>query len=155
MLVVFGVVIYAIDRVMSMRRHLEDVTVPRGWWLGVAQAVALQPGVSRSGVTMSAARLMSFDRPTAARFSFLLSLPIIAGAGLYKGIDILREGIPPGLGGAFLAGVIASAVSGFLVIAFLLSYLRTRDFALFLWIRLAVAAICFAVIALGIRPATI
>jgi undecaprenyl-diphosphatase len=155
MLVVFGVVIYAIDRVMSMRRHLEDGTVPRGWWLGVAQAVALQPGVSRSGVTMSAARLMSFDRPTAARFSFLLSLPIIAGAGLYKGIDILREGIPPGLGGAFLAGVIASAISGFLVIAFLLSYLRTRDFALFLWIRLAVAAICFAVIALGIRPATI
>jgi undecaprenyl-diphosphatase len=155
MLVVFGVVIYAIDRVMSMRRHLEDVTVSRGWWLGVAQAVALQPGVSRSGVTMSAARLMSFDRPTAARFSFLLSLPIIAGAGLYKGIDILREGIPPGLGGAFLAGVIASAISGFLVIAFLLSYLRTRDFALFLWVRLAVAALCFTVIALGIRPATI
>jgi undecaprenyl-diphosphatase len=155
MLAVFGVVIYVIDRLASMRRHLQDVTVSRGWWLGVAQAVALQPGVSRSGVTMSAARLMSFDRPTAARFSFLLSIPIIAGAGLYKGIEILREGIPPGLGGAFLAGVIASAVSGFLVIAFLLSYLRTRDFALFLWVRLAVAALCFAVIALGIRPATI
>ena len=63
---------------------------------------------------------MGFDRTTAARFSFLLSMPIIAGAGVYKGIDLVREGIPRGCGGAFAAGVIASAISGFLVIAFLL-----------------------------------
>jgi undecaprenyl-diphosphatase len=155
MLAVFGVVLYAVDRLASTRLHLEDVTVARGWWLGVAQAVALQPGVSRSGVTITTARGMGFDRPTAARFSFLLALPIIAGAGLYKGLDILREGIPPGMGGAFLAGTIASAVSGWAVIAFLLSYLRTRDFAIFLWYRLAVAGLCFVLIATGARPATI
>jgi undecaprenyl-diphosphatase len=106
-------------------------------------------------VTITAARAMGFDRPTAARVSFLLSLPIIAGAGVYKGLDVVREGIPAGMRGAFVAGTIASAVSGFLVIAFLLSYLRRRDFTLFLWYRLAVAAIAFGVIAAGARPGTL
>jgi undecaprenyl-diphosphatase len=155
MLAVFGVVLYVVDRVASTSRHLDDLAVSNGWWLGVAQALALQPGVSRSGVTITSARLMGFDRTTAARFSFLLSLPIIAGAALYKGIDLVREGVPPGMGGAFLAGIVASAISGFLVIAFLLSYLRRRDFAIFLWFRLAAAALCFALIATGARPATI
>ncbi|MGZ8637125.1 MAG: undecaprenyl-diphosphate phosphatase, partial [Actinomycetota bacterium] len=155
MLAVFGVVLYVVDRVASSRRSLEDVSIKRGWWLGVAQAVALQPGISRSGVTITAARAMGFERGTAARFSFLLSLPIIAGAGIYKGIDLVREGIPAGLEGAFLAGVIASAISGFLVIAFLLAYLRRRDFAIFLWYRLAAAALCFGLIAAGTRPGTL
>jgi undecaprenyl-diphosphatase len=155
MLAVFGVVLVVVDRAASMRRGLDTLTVWNGWWLGVAQAVALQPGVSRSGVTITAARAMGFDRPTAARFSFLLSLPIIAGAGVYKGIDLVREGIPAGMEGAFLAGVVSSAVSGFLVIAFLLSYLRRRDFSIFLWYRLAAAAAGVAVIVAGIRSATI
>jgi undecaprenyl-diphosphatase len=155
MLAVFGVVLYVVDRAASTRRHLDDLAVSDGWWLGVAQAIALQPGVSRSGVTITAARAMGFDRTTAARFSFLLSLPIIAGAALYKGVDLVREGVPPGMGGAFLTGIVASAVSGFLVIAFLLSYLRRRDFAIFLWYRLAAAALCFALISTGARPGTI
>lgn len=155
MLAVFGVVLYVVDRRASARRGLDTLTVGNGWWLGVAQAVALQPGVSRSGVTITAARAMGFDRPTAARFSFLLSLPIIAGAGVYKGLDLVREGIPPGMGGAFLSGMLASAVSGFLVIAFLLSYLRRRDFSVFLWYRLAATALGVAVIAAGVRAATI
>jgi undecaprenyl-diphosphatase len=155
MLASFGVVLYVVDRIASTRRHLDDLSIGNGWWLGVAQAVALQPGISRSGVTITAGRAMGFDRPTAARFSFLLSLPIIAGAGVYKGLDVVREGIPPAMGWPFVAGVVASAVSGFLVIAFLLSYLRRRDFALFLWYRLAAAAICLAVVAAGTRPASV
>jgi undecaprenyl-diphosphatase len=155
MLAVFGVVLYVVDRRASTDRGLEDLSVKNGWWLGVAQAVALQPGVSRSGVTITAARAVGFDRPTAARFSFLLSLPIIAGAGAYKGLDLVREGIPAGMGGAFAAGTAASAVSGFVVIAFLLAYLRRRDFAAFLWYRLAAAALCLGVIAAGWRPGTI
>ena len=155
MLVVFGVVLYAVDRIAASRRHLEDLGVRDGLVLGVAQALALQPGVSRSGVTMTAARVLTFDRETAARFSFLLSLPVIAGAVLYKGLDLAGEGIPPGMGGPFVAGIVASALSGFLVIAFLLRYLRVHDFALFLWIRVAVAALIFVVIATGARPATI
>lgn len=155
MLAVFGVVLYVVDRRASTGRGLDDLGVRQGWWLGVAQAVALQPGVSRSGVTITAARAMGFGRETAARFSFLLSLPVIAGAGAYKGIDLVRDGIPAGLGGAFAAGTVASALSGFVVIAFLLAYLRRRDFAAFLWYRLAAAAICLGVIAANVRPATV
>ena len=155
MLVVFGIVLYTVDRIASSRRHLADLGVKDGLIMGVAQAVALQPGVSRSGVTMTAARALTFDRETAARFSFLLSLPVIAGAGLYKGAQLASDGLPPGMAGPFVAGMIASAVSGFLVIAFLLRYLRRHDFALFLWFRVAVAALIFIVIATGARPATI
>jgi undecaprenyl-diphosphatase len=154
MLAVFGVVLYVVDRLASERRHLDDVTVRDGLVLGVAQALALQPGVSRSGVTITAARAFGLDRPASARFSFLLSLPIIAGAGLFKGVDVARNGIPAGMGWPFVWGMIASAVSGFVVIWWLLAYLRRRDFALFMWYRLAVAALVFLVIALGIRPAS-
>jgi undecaprenyl-diphosphatase len=155
MLVVFGIVLYAVDRVASSARHLDDLTVRHGLVLGVAQALALQPGVSRSGVTMTAARAMGFDRETAARFSFLLSLPVIAGAAIYAGVDVAGDGLPSGMAGPFLAGIAASAVSGFLVIAFLLQYLRRHDFAIFLWFRIAVAAVVFGVIAAGIRSATV
>jgi undecaprenyl-diphosphatase len=155
MLAVFAIALYVVDRRASRRRRLDDLGVRDGWWLGVAQAVALQPGVSRSGVTITAARAMGFDRETAARFSFLLSLPVIAGAGIYKGVDVVRDGIPAEMGGPFVAGVIASAISGFLVIAFLLAYLKRRDFGVFVWYRLAAAALCFGVIASGVRPATL
>jgi undecaprenyl-diphosphatase len=154
MLAVFGVILYTVDRVAARRRSIEDVTVRDGLILGVAQALALQPGVSRSGVTITAARAVGLDRPSAARFSFLLSLPIIAGAGVFKGADLIRTGLPAGMAAPFVWGMIASAVSGFLVIWFLLAYLRRRDFGLFLWYRLAAAAVVFAVIALGIRPAS-
>ena len=155
MLAVFGVVLYLVDRLASVRRHLDDLSVRDGLWLGIAQALALQPGVSRSGVTITAARAMGFDRETAARFSFLLSLPIIAGAAFYKGADLTSTGIPPGMAGPFVAGIVSSAVSGFLIIAFLLRYLRGHGFAVFMWYRLAVAAMVLGVAAGGIRPATI
>jgi undecaprenyl-diphosphatase len=153
MLAVFGVVLYVVDRLASERRHLDDITVRDGLVLGVAQALALQPGVSRSGVTITAGRAFGLDRSTAARFSFLLSIPIIAGAGILKGLDLARSGVPAGMGGPFMWGMITSGVSGFLVIWFMLAYLRRRDLALFMWYRLAVAALVFVVIALGIRPA--
>jgi len=155
MLVVFGIVLYVVDRVASSRRHLGDLGVRDGLLLGIAQALALQPGVSRSGVTMTAARLLTFDRETAARFSFLLSLPVIAGAAIYEGLDLAGDGLPAGLAGPFVAGIAASAVSGFLVIAFLLRYLRVHDFALFLWFRIGVAALVLGVIASGARSAVI
>jgi undecaprenyl-diphosphatase len=153
MLAVFGVLLYVVDRVAARRRSIDDIGVRDGLLLGVAQAVALQPGVSRSGVTITAARAMGLDRPSAARFSFLLSLPIIAGAGALKGLDLVRTGLPAGMAAPFLWGMLASAISGFLVIWFLLAYLRRRDFALFLWYRIAVAVLVFGVIAFGVRPA--
>jgi undecaprenyl-diphosphatase len=87
--------------------------------------------------------------------SFLLALPIIFGAGALKGIDVVRNGIPNGFASAFVAGTIASAISGFLVIAFLLQYLRRRGFAVFMWYRLAAAALVLGLIATGVRSATI
>lgn len=155
MLVVFGVVLYVVDRVASVRRGIADLTVRDGLVLGVAQAIALQPGVSRSGVTITAGRMLGLDRAGAARFSFLLSLPIIAGAGVYKGIDLVQTGMPPGMGAPFFWGFVSSAVSGFLVIAFLLSYLRKHDFGVFLAYRVAVAALTIGIVVAGVRPATV
>jgi undecaprenyl-diphosphatase len=157
MLAVFGVVLFVVDRRSRQDRDLGDMRFGDAVIIGLAQAVALQPGVSRSGVTMTAARALRLKREVAARFSFLLSLPIIGGAGAYKGAKLLTgaEKIPPGFGGPFAWGMVASAVSGFLVIWGLLAYLRRRDFAPFVLYRLAAAGVVFGVIAAGVRSATI
>ena len=154
MLAVFGVVLYVVDRKARRSRHMADLRLRDAVTLGVAQAVALQPGVSRSGVTITAARSLGLDRESAARFSFLLSLPVVGGAGVYKGIDLAREGLPPGMAGPFLWGTVASAISGFLVIWLLLAYVRKRDFGPFVLYRLAAAGVVFAAIAAGVRSAS-
>jgi undecaprenyl-diphosphatase len=154
MFAVFGVVLYVIDRLCRSDRSFDTIGPRTGLFLGVAQALALQPGVSRSGVTMSAARLLALDREAAARFSFLLSLPVIAGAGLYKGLDLVRDGFQ-GYGPQFLAGFVASAVSGFVVIWWLLRYLRRHDFRIFMIYRLAVAILMIGLMITGQLPATL
>jgi undecaprenyl-diphosphatase len=154
MLAMFGVVLYVVDRRARQTRPLGDIRLRDAIIIGAAQAVALQPGVSRSGVTITAARGVGLERPAAARFSFLLSLPIIAGAGLYKGAKLAANGLPAGTAGPFLWGMLASAVSGFLVIWGLLAYLRRRDFAPFVIYRLAVAALVFGLILTGVRGAS-
>jgi undecaprenyl-diphosphatase len=103
---------------------------------------------------MTAARAIGLDRPAAARFSFLLSMPIIAGAGVYKGLELFETGFQ-GYGAQFFWGFVASAVSGFLVIWGLLGYLRRHGFAVFMWYRLAVAGLALSLIAAGVREATI
>jgi undecaprenyl-diphosphatase len=157
MLAVFGAVLYVVDRRARRTRELRDVRLGDAILIGLAQAAALQPGVSRSGVTITVARGLGLTRESAARFSFLLSLPIIGGAGLYKAFKLISgaEHIPPGFAGPFAWGILASAVSGFLVIWGLLSYLRRRDFAPFVLYRLAVAGVVFGVIAAGVRSATL
>jgi undecaprenyl-diphosphatase len=154
MLAIFGVVLYAVDRRMPSDRGLDSIGVRTGLYLGVAQALALQPGVSRSGVTMTAARAIGLDRETAARFSFLLSLPIIAGAGLYKAADLAQTGFQ-GYEAQFFWGFVSSGLSGFLVIWGLLKYLKQHDFKVFMLYRLAVAALVLGLIAAGVREATI
>jgi undecaprenyl-diphosphatase len=157
MLAVFGVVLYVVDRRAPQTRGLEDMKFGQAMFIGLAQAVALQPGVSRSGITITAARGTGMKRESAARFSFLLSLPIIGGAGLYKGAKLLvgKEHIPSGFGGPFAWGMIASAISGFAVIWGLLAYLRKRDFAPFVIYRLAAAAFVLGIIVTNVRPARI
>lgn len=155
MLAAFGIALYLVDRLAPQRRDMRDFRFRDALIIGVAQGVALQPGVSRSGVTITAARWLGIDRESAARFSFLLSLPIIAGAGVLKGIDLIRTGLPPGTASPFVWGMLASGISGFLTIWGLLAYLRRRDFAPFVIYRLILAAAILILIATGVRSATI
>lgn len=154
MLAVLGVVLWLVDARSKSDRGIDTIGVGTGLGLGAAQALALQPGVSRSGITMTAARWIGLDRESAARFSFLLAIPVVAGAGVFKGVGLLHHGFQ-GYATEFFWGFVSSAVSGFLVIWGLLGYLRRHSFAAFMWYRLAVAALCFVLIAAGARSATI
>jgi undecaprenyl-diphosphatase len=154
MLVAFALLLVVVDRRSRSDRAFGTIGPKEGLLLGTAQALALQPGVSRSGVTITAARAMGFDRESAARFSFLLSLPIIAGAGGYKAVDLAQTGLQ-GHAGEFVAGMVASAISGFVVIWGLLKYLRRHDFTLFLWYRVAVAVLVTILILTDVREPTV
>jgi undecaprenyl-diphosphatase len=154
MLVAFGIVLVLVDRAARSSRDFDSIGPKEGLLLGTAQALALQPGVSRSGVTITAARAMGLDRESAARFSFLLSLPIIAGAGAYKAVDLAQTGLE-GHAPEFVAGMAASALSGFVVIWGLLRYLRRHDFTVFLGYRIAVAAVAAILILANARDATL
>jgi undecaprenyl-diphosphatase len=154
MLVAFGLLLVWVDRRSRSDRAFDTIGPRDGLLLGTAQALALQPGVSRSGVTITAARAMGLDRESAARFSFLLSLPIIAGAGGYKAVDLAQTGLQ-GHAAEFVAGIVASAISGFVVIWGLLKYLKRHDFTVFLWYRVALAALIAVLILANVRDATV
>ncbi len=154
MLAVFGVILWAVDKYARTDRAFDTIGPRTGIYLGIAQGLALQPGVSRSGITITAARLLGIDRESAARASFLLAMPIIAGAGLFKGVGLAQDGFQ-GYGPQFFWGFVASAVSGFIVVWGLLKYLRNHGFAVFMWYRIAVAALVLILIATGVRSATI
>lgn len=152
-LIVFGALLLYADR-LPQRKALEGATVRDGLYIGLAQILALAPGTSRSGITITAARYLGLDRDAAARFSFLLLIPIVAGATLFKGAEAITEGLPAGVGGPMIVGTIAAAVSGYLSIAFLLRLVRTVSYAPFVYYRYAAGAAILLIIATGLRPAT-
>jgi undecaprenyl-diphosphatase len=153
-LAVFGVLLWLADR-LPEGRDLDDVGVRTGFLIGVAQVLALIPGVSRSGITITAGRLWRLDRDAAARLSFLLLVPVVLGAVVYKGItDVLLESLPAGSLGPFLVGTLASVAVGLVAIEALLGYVRRHDYSLFVLYRLAVTAAILIVIAAGVRGAT-
>lgn len=117
--------------------------------VGFAQVVAIVPGVSRSGVTISAGMLDGLNREAAARFAFLMAAPIIGGAGLWEAVKVARHGLGGTPAGAFTAGFFTSAVIGFLAIKFMLRYLRKRSLAPFIVYRLALAAAVFIYLAVA------
>ena len=112
------------------------------------------PGVSRSGITITAGRVLGLDRDSAARFSFLLLVPITAGAVLVKGLGVAKDGLPSGAAGPTLIGVGASAVTGYFAIAWMLAYVRRRSYDVFVGYRLIAALGVGIVIATNLRPAT-
>ncbi|HSI97369.1 MAG TPA: undecaprenyl-diphosphatase UppP, partial [Gaiellaceae bacterium] len=123
--------------------------------MGFAQSLALAPGVSRSGITITAGRLMKLDRDGAARFSFLLLLPTVLGAVVLKGVgDVLLGDLPEGWVGPFVVGTLAALGSGLLAIDWLLGYVRRHTYGVFVVYRLIVAAIVLVAILGGVREAT-
>lgn len=152
-LAVFGLLLGWADR-RPGTRGLEDVTTRDALKIGLAQAVALAPGVSRSGITITAARALHMDRDAAARFSFLMLIPVTAGAVVYKGAKVAKDGIPPGQTGPLVLGVIAAAISGFFAIAWLLAFVRRRSYDIFVVYRLLAAATIVLLIVAGAKSST-
>jgi len=152
-LIFFGVLLGVADR-LPQRRATDSITARDGIFIGLAQALALAPGTSRSGATITAARFLGLTRDAAARFSFLLLVPATAGAAAYKGAEAVREGLPPDVAGPIVVGIIASAISGYLAIAGLLKFVATRSYDVFVVYRLLVGTGILLLIALGVREAT-
>lgn len=154
LLAVFGIVLWIADRRPSVRR-MDSLSIRDAVIIGTAQAAALAPGVSRSGITISAGRFLGLDRDAAARMSFLLLVPTTLGAILWKGLtDVVLGDLPLGWEGPFVVGVLAAAASGFLAIVFLLGFVRRHTYTPFVVYRLIVAAIVLLVIATGVRETT-
>ncbi len=150
MLIVFGLLLAVADRLPSNRRE-EDYGPRQALTMGLAQAAALSPGVSRSGITITAGRFLGFDRNSAARLSFLMSMPITGGAALYKGLGLVKDGLPPGTAAAFGWGIIASAVTGLVAVSLILKVVRTRTFLPFVVYRVAAGLAVLAVLASPLR----
>ena len=136
-----GLLLLVADRLGSRQRSLNTIGVGDALLIGLAQALALMPGVSRSGITMTAGLMLGFNRMASARFSFLLSAPVILGAGIYNLPEMIQHGSQPGQFGSYLAGFTAAAVSGYLVIAFLLRFVQTHSFAVFAYYRFVLAGL--------------
>ena len=137
------------------RKAMGDLGLKQAVVMGLAQALALAPGVSRSGITITVGRFLGLDRDSAARFSFLLLLPTVLGAVLLKGVgDVLLGDLPDGWQGPFLVGTLAALGSGLLAIDWLLGYVRAHTYGIFVVYRLVAAAIVLLLILSGVRDAT-
>jgi undecaprenyl-diphosphatase len=149
----FGALLWLADR-QPERKQMADLGLGAAVGVGLAQSLSLMPGVSRSGITITAARFLGLDRDSAARFSFLLLVPITFGAVLYKGVgDVLLADLPTGTAGPFVVGSAASFASALVAISALLGYVRRHDYSIFVWYRLLAAALVLLVIASGVRSA--
>lgn len=146
-LILVGLVLYAADKYGSKeKKKLADMNFVDWVVIGLAQAVALVPGVSRSGATISAGLFRSLDRAAAARFSFLLSTPIFIGVAILHIYKLTETGMTPEQIAPFTAGLITSAVVGYAAIGFLLGYLRRHGVNLFVWYRLALGIFIFSLV---------
>lgn len=142
-LIVMGIILWLVDKLVDQRRILGEMRWVDSLLIGLSQAIALIPGVSRSGATISAARGLRFDRESAAEFSFLMSMPIIAAAVIMEGPTALREG---GLTNELMAGVVASAISGWLAISILMRFVSRHSYGIFALYRVLLGIGVLAVI---------
>lgn len=134
----FGVLLYVADKAYARTRSIAEITLLDSVVIGIFQALAIVPGVSRSGITITGALMRNYERDEAARFSFLLATPVIAGAGL---LEIRHLALSTVLTPEFAGGVAASAVFGFFSIKYLIRYVQTRSYTVFALYRLLLAAV--------------
>ena len=142
-LIVMGIVLWAADRFSRMERQLTGMKWLDALLIGLSQVLALIPGVSRSGATITAGRLLTFDRQAAAVFSFLMSMPIIAAAVVLEGPKVIREA---GFTTPLLVGVVASAVSGWLAITILIRYVARHSYGIFALYRVLLGIAVFLIL---------
>jgi undecaprenyl-diphosphatase len=153
-LALFGILLWLADR-LPQRLVIDDLRFGAAFAVGVSQILSLMPGVSRSGITITAGRAAGLTRDAAARFAFLLLIPITFGAVLFKGIKVLAgESLPAGSAGPFVVGTLTAAAVGFVAIDLLLNYVRRHDYTPFVIYRLVLAALILLLIATGVRDAT-
>ncbi|NTU72454.1 MAG: undecaprenyl-diphosphate phosphatase [Coriobacteriia bacterium] len=141
-LIVFGVLLWWVDRTVKRSEPLESMNWGKAFAIGFAQALALVPGVSRSGSTMTAGRLLGFSRDATARYSFMAALPIIAGAAVFGLRDIPLSEL---LSIDWILGFAASAITSVLFMKWMLGYVRNHSFAVFMWYRIAAGLLLIAV----------
>ncbi|HEX7145058.1 MAG TPA: undecaprenyl-diphosphatase UppP [Gaiellaceae bacterium] len=150
LLAVFAIILWLADRVPP-RRAIEGIGWRGAFGIGLAQCLALMPGTSRSGVTITAGRFLKLNRDDAARLSFYLLIPIVFGAAVLKGVKVAKDGLPPGSAGPFVVGMIAAAVVGLVAIWGLLGYVRRHTYTVFVLYRLALSAAILITIGAGWR----
>lgn len=149
-LVVLGLLLLWADQKQG-NRTLADYGPADAVKVGLAQVLALNPGTSRSGITMTAGRLLGLDRDSAARASFLMAIPVTAGAVAFKMLKLFKDGIPDGLGVPMVVGIITSGISGWVAVWGTLRLVRTRTFAPFVVYRIALAVLVWSLMIAGVR----
>ncbi len=149
-LIFFGLLLAWADRRLG-KRKFEEMNSRDAIVIGLAQVIALNPGTSRSGISISAARILGFDRDTAVRFSFLLSVPVTAGAVAVKLLELFKDGIPEGLVIPMIVGIVTAGISGWLAVAGLLKLIRSKSFDAFVIYRVIAGVAILAIAASGWR----
>lgn len=139
-LIFFGLLLWFFDKYLKTKRELSNINYKQSFTIGIAQAIALMPGVSRSGITMTAGRAIGLDRPSAARFSFLLGTPAMIGAFLFtiRDFSVNNVNLP------FVLAIAVSTLFGFITIKYLLKFLVSNSFSVFAWYRIVLAIFVLA-----------
>jgi undecaprenyl-diphosphatase len=149
-LIVFGLLLGWADTLPG-KRDLDDMDRRDALVVGAAQVLALNPGTSRSGITITAARVRTFNRDAAVRMSFLMAIPVTAAAVVYKMGKLFADGIPDGLLVPMIVGIITSAISGWFAVGWLLKYVRTKSFVPFVIYRVVLGVVVLLIAASGLR----
>ena len=149
MLAVFGIIMLVADRIGSKNRRMNELTYPQAFLIGLAQALALVPGVSRAGITMTTGLFLGLKRDQAARFSFLMAIPIIGGAGAKQSLSLFKENVTSNQLLLMLVGLIVAGISGYFALRFLIQFLANFSLAAFTYYRLALAVVVVLVFTLA------